>query len=143
MQGTVPLLNVRAYLPTQQQANMFRVPARWPDQANAIAFRNLGINLLPRFDNANVQAPPVQLRGLTPTSHFSSPVDAFTFAAWSHPANVPLDADYVYLWSSYRHVQSASTALDRGISMYTNFRTFYGTDVCLYQSSNPSVMIVV
>jgi hypothetical protein len=120
-----------------------RDPLDRSSQGIMAIFRSIAKNIFPYLDNENVAdddtAVPTDIGLTTETTHYSFN-RGFNVKAGSSARPTKVKHD-IYLWSSYRYVFKHKNASPDDIAMFATMRTFYGTNVTLSRSKNPSLLI--
>jgi hypothetical protein len=120
-----------------------RDPLDRSSQGIMAIFRSIAKNIFPYLDNENVAdddtAVPTDIGLTSETAHYSFN-RGFNVKAGSSARPTKVKHD-IYLWSSYRYVFKHKNASPDDIAMFATMRTFYGTNVTLSRSKNPSLLI--
>lgn len=144
LQGTLPLSHVFKYIPSTEDNNRFRLCKRkvHDDQHQPVGFalRDCSTVFVPRFGTEMVRANMHSILGAVVHNNCNDNEIDFTFAASSHPSPPPVPEDSIYLWSSYRYV-SLSNTNRRKVYLYYTLRQFYGENVTLSRTRNPTLLI--
>lgn len=107
------------------------------------SIRNGSRNIVPIFDNANVQPNINAFFGLTTELHHFELGRGFTQSSWLHSYAPQASRRTRYLWSSYRHTDNGRECNARNIYMYYSIRHFFGTNELLALTRNPSDLVSV
>lgn len=143
-QGTLPLISIKRYLPTDSDNNRFRLCSRQvhsnENQPNGMAFRNCASVVVPRFASEHVRANMLSLYGISIHRNCNDNEVDYTYTASTFPDSPPIPQESVHLWSSYKYVSRSNTRR-RYIHLYFTLRQFYGENVTLSRTRNPVLLL--
>lgn len=144
LQGTLPLDHIMKYIPSLDDNNRFRLCNRKThddiNQPVGFALRDCSTVLVPQFGSDHVRANMHQFYGVAVHPNCNDNETDFTYSASTFPAPPPIPKQSVHLWSSYRYVSRSNTARKRTF-LYFTLRQFYGENVTLSRTRNPTLLI--
>ncbi|AAT06080.1 capsid protein [Pleurotus ostreatus virus 1] len=120
-----------------------REPLDRTKQGVMYIFRSLLKSVFPVLDNEDVKSTDTVLPtnvGLTIERGHYSFDQGFNVKAGSN-GDIKTSDDSIYLWSSYRYVHKKKNPAPADISMLASLRPFYGNNVTLSRSKNPTLLI--
>lgn len=88
----------------------------------------------------HIRANTHRIFGAKVHENCNDPNSDFTYTAWSHENPLDILPNKIHLWSSYLYVQHSNTAR-RLIHFYYTMRQFYGENVTLSRTRNPTLLI--
>jgi len=144
-QASLPVSRIRPILFDQDTAERIvdRVILDYVYQSIGLAFRNMARNVLAYFDNRNVNDPgnDITPAGYTREERHDNHLKSFTYTGFRTDEDPSFPADYVYLWSSYRWINTRRRPSPEQIYFYFSFRGVYGTNVTLSSTRNPVLLL--
>lgn len=143
-QGTLPLISIRKYLPTDSENNRFRLCTREihssENQPNVMAFRDCSSVVVPQFASEHVRDNMHTIYGAAILRNCNDNEIDFTYTATTFPNAPPIPQESVHLWSSYRYVSRSNTQR-KSVHLYFTLRQFYGENVTLSRTRNPVLLL--
>jgi len=120
-----------------------REPLDRTKQGVMTIFRSIAKAVFPSLDTENVEftfgSRPQDFGQTEENGHYSF-TKGFNIKAGIN-GNITIPKHGIYLWSSYRYVHKKKNPSPSDISMIASLRTFYGSNITLSRSKNPSLLI--
>lgn len=142
LQRSVPLNHLIRYtLDGAVTANVYQIERKIHEtEPIGLAMNNCSTVLVPKFGTEHIRANTHRIFGAKVHENCNDPNSDFTYTAWSHEDPLDILPNKIHLWSSYRYVQHSNTAR-RLIHFYYTMRQFYGENVTLSRTRNPTLLI--
>lgn len=109
------------------------------NQPIGFAFRDMSRVVIPIFALHNSSVSSTQTYGLHATPNCNDDLSTWTYTAWTKNTQPPIEKKSIYLWSSYRVVDKA-TSPEFKVSFYGSLRPLYGLSVPHYRTGHPSII---
>lgn len=109
------------------------------NQPQSLTMRDAIFVIQPQFATTNLRSRTPQVKGAVPTPLFNSAKSGFTFSAFPLDETPTIPKNYVFLWSSYRHIKDRR--LPKSKVFYTTLNPSYGQSTLLHKTNNPCKLI--
>lgn len=142
MQGCLPITHVLSVSPNFNENSRFHLPIRKIHDSDpvGIALRDSSTVMLPQFGTAHVRSNMNRFYGPTVRENCNDNHVNFTYSAWPSGSIPSIPPGLTYLWSSYRYVHHAHR-VQKKIHFYYTMRQFYGENVTLSRTRNPTLLL--
>lgn len=140
LQGSVPLPYILKYsLDGSLTSNYYQIERNIHEtEPLGLALNDCSTVLVPQFGTEHIRANTHCIYGAKIHDNCNDAESDFTYTAWSQDDLLAIPPNKIRLWSSYRYISQSNT-IRRKVHFYYTMRQFYGENVTLSITRNPTL----